>query len=961
MFRHLVSALLLVLAVGVAPAIAQSQAANGSIEGTILDVSGAALPGVTVTVHNVETGAQRVVVTNASGVYRALLLPLGSYRIVAELTGFKKHEQTGVTLGAGQAAVINVTLGVGDVSELISVTADTPVVDPGKIDIGRNLNEREVKNLPLVSRNPYNFALLQPGVTGFENQEFGVPRFSANGTLLRINYQIDGNTNTQKDRAGLRLLPVSEVMVREVKVVTSGYAPEFGQTTGLVYNAITPSGTNTFKGSASYRFRRKDFAAFPFFFQGPRTDERKPETKTDTYTAELGGPVLKDKLHFFGGFESTARDLSSQRVITITPANAAALGLDTQPSIFPTEQTARFYIGKGDWTINPAHRLTARYIGFRNDSPNNPNNFTGLTSTDLSVDFLDAMDSTAAQLVSSFGNNRLNELRVQYAARHQSRTPNDLSGTGPSILVSGVAGFGGPFSNTAEAGFDFKQGIWQVVDNFTFIRANHSYKFGFDLQHVADTRTSALQFLYTFPSIQAYNDARSGVNPKSYTSVQQLLGDPNFEMNSNLYSFFVQDDWRLSQNVKLLYGVRYDLYDYPTADATAPFSYSQNYPIDKNNWGPRVGVSWALDPKTVVRASTGLMFDQPLLAIFENAIQQNGLPVRFTANLAPAAANSPNFPNPVSTASPPRQTIFASDPDFATARTFQNNVQVDRQLGNDFAAQLGFIYVKGYNLPVVTNINPINPVRVLVDGRPVFSATTAADTRLDSRFNQINVVQSIGDSDYKALTVNLSKRFTKGYQFDLTYTYGKGEDNAPITSTLAVQGDDGRSDPTSLDRDLGPNVLDQRHSFAGSIVATPEWKGDNAVLRGLFNNNQIGILLQFNSGLPFNVRSNLDLNNDGILADRPLDVARNSYYLPVRYNTDLRYSRFVPIAGRYRAEVVAEFKNVFNVVQTSAVNRVLATNADGVPATSLPASADGFTPTGGYEQRQFQLGFKLSF
>jgi hypothetical protein len=355
------------------------------------------------------------------------------------------------------------------------------------------------------------------------------------------------------------------------------------------------------------------------------------------------------------------------------------------------------------------------------------------------------------------------------------------------------------------------------------------------------------------------------------------------------------------------------------------------------------------------------MFDQPLLAIFENAIQQNGLPARFTANLGPTAANAPAFPNPVSTASPPRQSIFATDPGYVTARTFQNNIQIDRQLGNDFAAQVGFIYVKGYDLPVVTNINPINPIRTLANGVPVFSGTTDATTRLDPRFNQINVVQSVGDSDYKALTLNLSKRFTKGYQFDLTYTYGKGDDNAPMTSALAVQGDDGRSDPTNLDRDLGPNALDQRHSFAGSIVATPEWNGDNALLRALLNHNQIGILLQFNSGLPFNVRSNLDLNNDGILADRPLDVGRNSYYLPARYNTDLRYSRFVPIAGHYKAEVVAEFKNLFNVVQTSAVNRVVTTNANGVPTTALPPTADGFTPTAGYEQRQFQLGFKFSF
>ena len=187
-------------------------------------------------------------------------------------------------------------MSVGDLNETVSVTADTPIVDPAKIDLGRNMNEREVKNLPLVSRNPFNFALLQPGVTGFENSEFGVPRFSANGTLLRINYQIDGNTNTQKDRAGLRMLPVSEVMVREVKVITSGYAPEFGQTTGLVYNAITPSGTNSVRGSASYRFRRKDMSARPFFLSSAghaRHARRHVHGRHRRADGEGPGPLLR--------------------------------------------------------------------------------------------------------------------------------------------------------------------------------------------------------------------------------------------------------------------------------------------------------------------------------------------------------------------------------------------------------------------------------------------------------------------------------------------------------------------------------------------------------------------------------------------------------------------------------------------------------------------------------------------
>ena len=252
-------ALAAALALSAGPARAQSTAVNGTIEGTIKDASGGLLPGVNVVVHNTDTGTERVVVTDSNGIYRATLLPLGSYQISAELAGFKTLQQTQIPITAGSTAVINMTMEVGGVSEVVSVVSDAAVVDLGKIDVGRNLNEREIHNLPLVSRNPYNFALLQPGVSGFENSEFGVPRFSANGSLLRINYQMDGNTNTQKDRAGIRLMPMSEVAIGEVKVTTSGYAPEFGQTMGLVYNAITPSGTNKIRGDVSYRFRRTPF------------------------------------------------------------------------------------------------------------------------------------------------------------------------------------------------------------------------------------------------------------------------------------------------------------------------------------------------------------------------------------------------------------------------------------------------------------------------------------------------------------------------------------------------------------------------------------------------------------------------------------------------------------------------------------------------------------------------------
>jgi hypothetical protein len=220
---RILTALLVALTLA-SPAFGQSQAINGTIEGTIVDAQGGVLPGVSVTVTSIDTGDTRTVVTNESGFFRAPLLALGIYRLSAELQGFRTYEQTGITLTAGRTAVLYITLTVGAVQETITVSADSPFVDSSKIEQGRTITEAEIKTLPLTSRNPYNFALLQPGVVGFENQEFGVPRIQSNGALVRVNYQIDGSNNTQKDRAGLRQMPMSEDAAAVVRGLSLFYA-----------------------------------------------------------------------------------------------------------------------------------------------------------------------------------------------------------------------------------------------------------------------------------------------------------------------------------------------------------------------------------------------------------------------------------------------------------------------------------------------------------------------------------------------------------------------------------------------------------------------------------------------------------------------------------------------------------------------------------------------------------------
>jgi hypothetical protein len=973
MLKYILSALLSLSLT--APAFAQSQGANGAIEGTVSDSSGGVLPGVTVTITNVDTGAERSVTTNEKGLYRAPLLPLGKYRVVAELQGFKKFQGTDIQLSVGQTATVNATLSVGTVSETITVSSsDIPALDIARIDIGHTMSDLEVHNLPLVARNPYNFALVQPGVTGIENVEFGVPRLAANGAAMRINYQIDGNTNTEKDRAGLRLLPMSEVMIQEVKVVTTGFAPEFGQTMGMVYNAVTPSGTNTFKGEASYLFRRDPFSAFPFFFGCGSTtiaancpavaaNAVKPATRVDTGTADVGGPILKNKLFFYAGWEQTRRDLSSGSLITVDPAIVASVGVKPQPTAVPNVQTAKFKIGKGDYQITNNSRLTARWIQFHNDSPYNSGG--GTATMERATDFLDAMDSIGTQLVSSLGSSKLNEFRFQYAHRHQSSSANSDSGTGPAITISTPAiSFGAPVGGTGQgnAGFDFKQDITQVIDNFTYIRAAHSYKFGFDWQHIYDERTNAPQFAYTFATVAAYNAAKAGTAPLGYTTMSQITGNLSFNMSTDVVSAFVQDDWQIAPKVKVLYGLRYDLYKYPAGIADAPLTQTHEFNLDRNNFGPRVGVAWSLDAKTVLRASTGIMYDQPILGGYEQALQLSGSPRSPVYSFNGTSAGAPSFPNGASTGTLAIQSPWAIDPAFEVAHTWQANAQLERAIGRDLTANLSVMYAKGSQLPVVTNINPINPIGSLADGRPIFSSTANAATRLDPRFNLIQEVQSIGDSTFKSMTIGATKRFARGLSFNAQYSLGKGLDNTPLLTQLTVQAESGRSDPSNIDRDLGPNPLDIRHSFNGNIVYLSENHSSNAFVRQLLSGNQIGVLLQINSGLPLNISATgRDLNGDGITSDRALFVGRNTLYLAARKNVDLRYTRFVPIRGSVRAEIVAELKNLFNTQQLAGINTNIVTDAAGNPATAIPTDPYQFVNPSGYEQRKFQLGFKVRF
>jgi hypothetical protein len=960
------------VAISALQVLGQSQAINGQIEGVVTDSAGAAVPNATVTVRNIESGAERSLTTDASGAYRFPLLPLGSYRVTIESTSFKRLVRDGITLTTGQTATVNAMLEAGGLSETVTVNLDSPIADPGKIDVGRVMNTRETQSLPLVSRNPYNYALLQANVTGRPNIEFGVPRINANGYTRRTNYQLDGNSNTQADRGGIRLMPISDTFVSEVQLVTNGFAAEFGGTPGLIMNAVTPSGTNGIHGSASYRFRRTAMSSKPFNLAPSAV---KPETKVDNITGAVGGPIIKDRWHFYAGYEWVKRDLGGepQRTITISDANKAALiaaGVPASafPTAIPTAQKVNFFILRTDAQINNANRLSVRFNYFKNLSPDNIGG--GLNTLQRSIDFDDKSYSVGAQLASIIRPEILNEFRFQYAKRDSRNVANANSGTGPSIVITGVANFGAPENDDTIAPLET---MTQFQDNLSWQVGDHGLKFGGGINVIDDTRRSNVFARYTFPSIQAYLDAKNGINVRSYTNYVEAFGDANIQYKSTFYNLFAQDDWRVTRRLKFNFGVRYDLYDIPDAVASSPFSASQKFNVDKNNFAPRAGIVYGLREgkrPTVLRASAGIYFDTVYLDFYLRALQNNGSPRYFNFTFAPATAGSPAFPTtlgslPAGTVLPV-QSIETIAPDFQNMYATHFNTQIEQAITSDLSVTAGFIHSSGRHIPLYRNINRINPLTTLADGRPIYSNTISAATRLDPRFNNILMAESVGNSNYNAFTLQLNKRFSKGYQFSANYTLSKAEDDAPEQNLVATQvGNLVVQDPSNRKRDFGPSLADQRHTFVMSFVGRPQFKFENKALRYLVNNNQFGIIATANSGERFNVVAATDINLDGFSgSDNPVGIGRNSGTTPKQFNVDLRYSRFFNITERFKIEAFGEFLNLFNINSIFQLNSLtVTTDAAGNPTGPIPTPAlrKATNQVTSLDSRQFQIGFKFMF
>jgi hypothetical protein len=689
---------------------------------------------------------------------------------------------------------------------------------------------------------------------------------------------------------------------------------------------------------------------------------------------------MKDRWHVYGGYEDVKRNDNARanRLVTIRPEDVARLisiGLPASifPSSIPNTESGTSYIGRTDAEINRNNHLVVRFnhgkLFFENNMPG------GAYTMQRSIDTKIKNYSLGAQLA-SFTSEQSNELRFQNARARTVNKLNDWSGIGPSIAIfdleanQNIANFGSP-ENAPSLGNSTK--TTQLQDNFTQIWHSHISKVGGGFIRIYDRQRSANFSRYTFRSIDKYIEALNGSNPRSYDQYDQTFGNPDVRAKSTFWNFFAQDDWKVTRRLKLTYGFRYDLYLIPDADPSSPFLASQAFNVDWNNFAPRLGVVYALHEGTrplVLRLGGGIYFEPPWTNMYQRALRNNGAPkffsLRFSRDTGPSFPDLFNGPLPPL----PQQNIDTVSPDFVNMYAMHANVQLEQAISENTSVAVAYVHSAGRHIPVYRNINPINPVRFLADGRGVFNPAVNSSTRRDPRFNVIQMAESVGTSRYDALTVQLTKRFSRGVQFSAHYTLSKATDDAPEQNVFLNGTGLGQvlSDPYNRNLDRGYSLADQRHSFVSSMIVQPTWVFTHPVLRAVLNNNQLSVIAYANSGERFNIYAAQDLNLDGIIgpgvtnSDRPVGFARNSGKTQPLWDVDLRYTRLISLGERGSLEAYAEFQNLFNV------NAIVQFNNASVPTSSATGEMIGNLPdfrarnqSIAQESRQFQIGFRFTF
>jgi outer membrane receptor protein involved in Fe transport len=951
--RLFMSALVFVLALA---ASARADVTRFDLAGTVVDGTGGVLPGVTVTVKNADTGFSRSTVTDDQGRYSfAALNPTGKWTLSVELTGFAPQNREGLEFQANTKPEINFRLSVGGLQEALTVQASAPLIRTRESELSTILDTTQVENLPTNGRN--FLSLLQTSGSVVPTGATSSSNISVNGQGTRMaNFVADGVSMTGRE---IRTVNgefgggngLSIDVIKEVQVITNGFKAETGQTGAGTISVVTKSGTNTLAGSAYGFWRPTDLVAANLL-TGQKTTQKRAQ-----YGGTIGGPLKKDKTHYFANYEDTNID----DVVVVTSVLA--------PGTFPAPQTQRQGFLKLNHRFDDHNALDARYSFNRNRQEGQ--GVGGLNTYDRRSNTEGRTDAFNTSLVSNFGSNKVNEVRFRYtydvvdfyspltaSTGEESRTP-DFSNAPVTVTYTGVGNLGtnpGFPQNLVE-----KRAQW--VDHFSIVRGSHQLKAGVDVIGSWRFVTFFNNFAGTYTFAQGTKFPFNASDPATFPfQFTQTFGTSGLNFKDYMAGVFAQDDWEVRRGLTLNVGVRWDK--------------DSLFQGDNNNLAPRVGFAWNVGGSTVVRGNTGIFYDT-LESSAINRESNTGPVGQTTIDLRQGDPLFPTFPNrlsafPSGATTVARATVYVpifQGPDFPggigndfqriAPRFFNTNLGVQHELGPDWAVSADYTRVYGYDMLVTWDTNappyfPLGPGQTRTAAqanalRPLgVPNTTGGPYGIDfTGFRSLYLQFNGGHTEYNAVKLGLNKRLSHHYDLQTSYTFGRARgdvdnfrlNNSFVPGLTAIDGD--RS------YQWGPSDTDAPQVF---------------VLNGMYEapaGVRAGAILFARSGFPYAGVVGLDSDGDGFTAttsfgDRPASLTRNSFRYPATVTLDTSVAYDLKLVGSNRVELRFDVFNLLNRTNVSTVNNIIGLNPAAPPATFG-------TITAVRDQRQAQVAVRYRF
>ena len=953
-------------------AAASARAQQASIIGAVTDETRAVLPGVTVTATAVSSGAQYTATTDEKGEYRLPTVPAGIYRLQAVLAGFSTVVLERVELLVGQHATIPFTMKLAQVSETVTVSGQSPLVDTASSQVSGNVDRRQMEELPLAGRNWMELSLQVKGITAN-----AVDTRPGVGDDSAFQLNLDGQQITNKvASSGFGQPKFSREAIAEFQIVTNLFDITQGRSTGVQVQAISKSGSNTMSGSLYGYFRDNKLNSADFV-----AGQVLPYENQQVGGA-LGGPIVKDKWHFFASYEYEREP----NTVFFKPVN-----LPSQSFAYPDKQINNSFLARADQNLSSKSHLSYRYSFWDFDRPfdkQTEHPTQSAARTRHADNFLVSWSHVR-------GDRKVEELRVGYntfgwtnglgIGDLQTESPAGWSGPGtPSFnFINGTIG---PPQNFPQR---FKQRMVTARYDLTWNKVSHELKIGGEFLGWKDTgewhlaERGVFNFRANPPDLDARFPVNAADNPAAWniqgldafaTNFLQNSGNWNVDIPRPTYAVWLGDNWRVNSSLTLNLGIRYDLdqraTDPPDTTNTRVFA-PLNGPLfesgihDNNNVAPRAGFAWNIGGKNdlVIRGGSGLYYGTIISNItfsqqsFGNRIIVNS----FSNDNQPGWVLNPtrNFTAEQirSGAVPQAPRVIAHDFQFPV--DWQSSIGFQKQITNVLGFEMDLTHWREYNR---SRARDLNMVADPATGYP------AAGAVADPAWGPILWLESHGKADYLALSNGITRRFANKFQAGLTYTLMiYANDNQP-TNAFGPNADN----PLNIDdpSEWARSQEFQRSTLHLNGIWAPGWGltfsgayqygsgnyystsvggnpyGKNRAALGLTNRLYIGTA-------PAVINTTLAGDRyDGPTTLSPGDrVPRNALRGDPIHKVDLRATKSVKLRG-VQLQGIAEVFNVFNHANYGAYNAVVTSATFGAPQQNNSNT---------YRPRTGQLAFRIGF